>query len=96
MCTDARKRKRTQSTERREHRGSRNWEGKKRVGRRCNEILANAFVFATWLHSDVTMEVIGILQMSQCNNSVCAYTLLHICVYNSEIQVVRCCVLFAA
>lgn len=79
MCTDARKRKRTQNTERREDRGSRNWEGKKRIGRRRNEILANAFVFATWLHSDVTMEVIGIPRMSQCKNSVCAYTHYYMC-----------------
>lgn len=34
--------------------------GKERRDRgTCNEILANAFVFATWLHCDVAMGVIG-------------------------------------
>jgi len=52
--------KRRKAGTRREYRGSRNWEGKKKPGKRCNEILANAFVFATRLHRDVRMEVIGI------------------------------------
>lgn len=86
VCTNARKREREKTgTERREDRGSRNWEGKKRDEGRLNEILANAFVFATWLHRDVTMEVIGIPRMSWCNNSVCVCkphidALLHVCV----------------
>lgn len=49
--------------------------GKERRDRgTCNEILANAFVFATWLHCDVAMGVIGIPGMSQCNNGVCIYS----------------------
>lgn len=106
MCTDAKKRKKEREekmrTERREDRG-RNWEGKRRVGGRRNEILANAFVFAMWLHRDVTMEVIGIPWMSQCNNSICvhavAYTYVVTRVSNSGIQVTRsamlCRVFFA-
>jgi len=54
MCTDARKREKERTvTERREDRGSRK-SGRKeeRRGGSRNEILANAFVFATRLHRD--------------------------------------------
>lgn len=66
--------------------------------KRCNEILANAFVFAMWLHRDVRMEVIGIPRMSRCNNSI-LYVNVPAFVCNSEIQVIRsamlCRILFA-
>lgn len=81
MCTDAKKRKKERGNE--NGKARRSWcekLGRKEESRRerRNEILANAFVFAMWLHRDVTMEVIGIPRMSQCNNSICAHAAAYI------------------
>lgn len=68
----------------------------RRDGGRRNEILANAFVFTTWLHRDVTMEVIGIARVSQYNNSVCACNRAYTCCGCGIRSAMLCRVLFAA